>query len=282
MKNKTIAGLALFLTIVALLVFVYISFLGAEYLFEGNHLLVIPMMLVGGALLVWCIRVMCRSKASRDKRNGLPKEVAAILGAVFILLVGGIAFTQFLFVYDHQKELRDTVLATAEDVSKIDSIYKDYAQKRIDAYGQKLKKGKDTKNLTKQERSMMTNSLKRRLIPSEYDTICAERKQWLAAVNDASVWNISTPRNLHYIVTAGQDWTEQYRQVSSVIYKNEDVEPFGDGDTAFNPSEASLQFSTPHMPNMRSLVAIAVCCFFILTIYFHIKRPKNWYDNNHR
>ncbi|MBO4820404.1 MAG: hypothetical protein J5548_02950 [Prevotella sp.] len=276
MKKETIAGFALFLTIMALVVFAYISFLGMEYLFEGNHLLTIPLLLLGGMLLSWCIRVMCRSKASRDKRSGLPKEVSAIIGAIAILLVGSVAFTQFLFVYDHQKELRESMFATIGEVSKIDSVYKDYAQSRIKTYDKTLKKAHD------KDRSEKKRSLKRRLIPADYDTICVQRKQWLASINDASVWNVSTPRNLHYIVTAGHDWTEEYKQVSAVIYQNEEAIPFGEGDTAFTQSEANLQFSTPHMPNGRSLVATVLCCLLILTTYFHVRRPKSWYVGNHR
>ena len=102
-------------------------------------------------------------------------------------------------------------------------------------------------------------------MPAEYDTICAERQRWLMALHDASVWNISTPRNLHYIVTAGQDWTEQYRQVSSIIYKGEKAEPFGSGETLFIPGEEYKQFSQPHRPDLSSLAATIFCCLLILT-----------------
>lgn len=276
MKKKTIAVFASSLTVLAFFAFFGISFLGAEYLFEGNHVLSISLLLAGALLLYWCLCVMCKSKASRDKRHSLPKEVAAIAGAIVIFLVGSIAFIQFLFVFDHRKELRETMFATADDVSKIDSVYKDYAQTRVKAYDKTLKKRGDNDRLAKK------SSLKRRLMPADYDTICTQRKQWLASVNDASVWNVSTPRNLHYIVTAGYDWTEEYKKVSSIIYEHEEAVPYGEGDTAFTRSEANLQFSTPHKPNGSSFVATVLCCLLILTKYFNTRRPKSWYDSGHR
>jgi uncharacterized membrane protein YidH (DUF202 family) len=278
MQKKSIAGFALLVTIAALLVFVYISFLGTEYLLEGNHLLAVPLVLLGAALLSYAISVMCKSKGSRDKRKGLPKEVAAIMAAVLILLVGSIAFTQFLYVHDHQRQLRETLFSTADDVSRIDSVYKDYAMQRVNAYRKLLKK----ERYPSEKQTSMTKSLRRRLMPEEYDTICADRKRWLASVHDAGVWNISTPRNLHYLVSAGHDWTEQYREVSSVIYKGEVAEPFGSGETEFFLSEESRQFSKPHRPDSRSMAATVICCLLILTTYWHIRRPKNRYAGSHR
>ena len=278
MQKKTIAGFALLLTIAALLVFVYISFMGTEYLLEGNHLVAIPLVLLGTALLSYSIWVMCKSKASRDKRKGLPKEVAAFTMAILILLAGSIAFTQFLYVYDHQQQLRETLFSTADDVSMIDSMYKDYAKDRVRAYRNLLKK----ERYPSAKRTRLTESLRRRLMPAEYDTICAERQRWLASLHDAGVWNISTPRNLHYIVTAGQDWTEQYSRVSSVIYKGEKVETFGSGKTLFEPSEENKKFSRLHRPDFRSMVATVVCCLLILTTYLHVRRPRSRYAGNHR
>lgn len=278
MQKNTIAGFALLLTIAALLVFVYISFMGTEYLVEGNHLVAIPLVLMGTAFLSYSIWVMCKSKASRDKRKGLPKEVAAFVMTIFILLIGSVAFTQFLYVYDHQQQLRETMFSTADDVSRIDSIYKDYAQDRVKAYSSLLKKEK----YPSVKQTLLTRSLKRRLMPAEYDTICAERQRWLASLHDAGVWNISTPRNLHYIVTAGQDWTEQYRQVSSVIYKGEKVEPFGSGETLFVPDEGYKKFNQPHKPDLRSMAATIVCCLLILTTYLHVRRPRSRYAGSHR
>ena len=278
MQKKTIAGFALLVTIAALLVFVYISFLGTEYLLEGNHLLAIPLVLVGAALLSYSIYVMCSSKASRDKRKGLPKEIAAFIVAILILLAGSVAFTQFLYVHDHRQELRECLFSTAEEVSKIDSVYKDYALARVNTYRKLLKK----EHYSSSKQASMTKSLSRRLMPAEYDTICADRKRWLASVHDAGVWNISTPRNLHYIVTAGYDWTEQYREVSSVIYKGEETESFGTGETVFAKSEESRQFSKPHRPDSRSLAATIVCCLLILTTYWHVRRPRSRYVGSHR
>ena len=254
------------------------SFYETMQLFEGNHLLAISLVILGAALLSWCITVMCKSKASRDKRKGLPREVAAIMGAIVILGAGSIAFNQFLYVHDHQRQLRETLFRTVDEVSQIDSVYKSYATDRVAAYRTLLRK----ERYAKAKETAMTRSLRRRLMPADYDSICSDRRRWLASVSDAGVWNISTPRNLHYIVTAGQDWTEQYQRVSAIIYKGEDAQPFGMGETAFAQSEQNRQFASPHRPDSRSMAATLVCCLLILTTYLHIRRPKSWYAGHHR
>ncbi len=278
MQKKTIAGFALLLTIAALLVFVYISFMGAEYLLEGNHLVAVPLVLLGAALLSWSIWMMCTSKASRDKRRGLPKEVAAFAMTIMVLLAGSVAFTQFLYVHDHQRQLRETLFSTAAQVSRIDSLYKDYAQGRVKAYRSLLRKERYPSG----KRALLEKSLKRRLMPAGFDRICEDRQRWLASLHDAGVWNISTPRNLHYIVTAGREWTEQYSQVSSVVYKGEKAEPFGYGETSFTHGESSRVFCKPHKPNLRSMAATIVCCLLILTTYLHVRRPRSRFAGSHR
>ena len=62
------------ITVVALLAYALIVFLGMEYLWEGIHEIALPLTLAGVAVLALCVYVMCKSKASRNKRQGLPSS----------------------------------------------------------------------------------------------------------------------------------------------------------------------------------------------------------------
>ena len=288
MKNNTITGIALLLTIVALTTFAFIALLGLEYLFRGLHALVIPLLVAGVCALSYCIYLMCVSKASRNKRSGRPREVLAIAGAAALLYAGSIPFTQFLYVHDHRQELISDLSTTVGYVESIDSAYLSYAQQRIKDYKSLVKKEK----FSKQKREALVASLTRRLLPANRDSVCAERQEWVSSIGVPSVWSLSTPRNLSRIVEAGEEWTKQYQQISAVIYKGEKHEMFGDGDIALpkeqvesnekSTTEAVLpytqslrRFFVRQKPDYRSLLIATVCCLLILTTYFHIRRPKN-------
>ena len=278
MNYKTTAGFALLLTILAILTFGGIAFLGMEYLFEGNHTLAILSTISGVILLSYCLKVMCRSKASRNKRSGLPREIFAIIVAIIILAAGSIPFTQFVYVLDHKQMLHKCLTETVQQVRDIDSLYKDYAQERVRKYKGVLYKSRYSSDKVK----LMTKSLERRLMPAQYDTVHAQRKEWLGSLTEASVWNISTPRNLHYIVKAGQEWTAEYNKVSSIIYRGEEASAFGTESTAFEPNESHRLLSEPQKPDWRSIMAVLATISLILTTYIHIRRPKSTYVGSHR
>lgn len=278
MQKKTFAGVALFCTIATLLMFSCIAFLGAEYLLHGSHQKAIPITMAGMALIIYCVSVMCRSKKSRNKRSGLPREVAAFIIAIVLLVIGSIPFTQFIYVHNHQEELRDCMVQTANAVNNIDSLYKEYAEARVRRYKSHLYKNHFSSEATRQR----VESLRRRLIPEDFDAIHTERQQWLSTLSSADVWNISTPHNLHYLIKAGHDWTEQYAKVSKVVYQGEKAEPFGSGDTAFTAIDAGEQFSQFQKPDILSVLAVLLAIGLILTTYLHLRRPKNKYVGDHR
>jgi hypothetical protein len=278
MPNKTSEGVALLFTIIALLAFVYIAFLGTEYMVEGNHLTAIALSLLFVVVLAYSIRTMCKSKASRNKRSGMPREIGSIVITSAFLGLGSIPFNHFLYVLDHQKEVKESIMSISQSVSDIDSLYADYAESRIRSYKQLLYK----EHYPSKKVKAMTNSLKRRLLPQDMDSVRTDRRQWLGTLKESSVWNISTPRNLHYIIEAGEDWAKQYATLSKTIYKGEKAEPFS---TEANAEAAAVlkQLSTPKPhANKRGIGATLLCCALVLTTYLHIRRPKSKFAGSHR
>ena len=278
--KKTITGFALLLTIVALITYAFIALLGLEYLLRGFHAVVFPLIVGGLAALSYCIYVMCKSKASRDKRTGLPREVLSIAGAGVLLFAGSIPFTQFLYVHDHREALVADMLTTVSEVGTIDSAYLQYADRRIAAYKRLLKKEK----FGKLKQQCLVTSLQRRLLPSNREEVSAERQEWLHSIGTPNVWSIATPRNLSRIIEAGEEWTKQYTIVSAIVYKGENEEPFAtltedsEEKETGNKTASLKRFFKRQRPDYRSLLIATGCCLLILTTYFHIRRPKNRYE----
>lgn len=278
MQNNATSGIALLITAAALLAYSSIAFLGTEYLLGGNHLTAIALTLMGVVILVYCIYVMCKSKASRNKQSGLPREILSIIIVVLLLFVGSIPFTQFFYIHDHQEELQTTLNETTARLGEVDSLYASYARHRIADYRKQLHK----KHIGKSKAKAMEVSLERRLIPESFDTIRLERQEWLRTFHDVSVWSIFTPRKLHHLMEQEEQWNEQYNILSSVIYQNEKAEPFTPDSTALVASIQLSPYLSPQKADGRSMLMMAACCLLILTTYFHIRRPKNRYEGNHR
>lgn len=266
------------ITVVALLAYALIVFLGMEYLWEGIHEIALPLTLAGVAVLACCVYVMCKSKASRNKPQGLPREIIAIVIAVVILYLGRTPFSQFFYVYDHQEELRKGIQETVEDVAQIDSLYQNYAHQRLRNYRKELKRQRVARTKAK----ALEKSLRRRLLPTMLDTIQVQRQQWLSSLGKTQVWSLSTPRSIHYLLRASEEWTTQYQQVSSVIYRGEKAEAFNSDGMIGVTADKLVPFLTPQQADSRSVVVMVLCCILILTTYFHIRRPKSRFDSGHR
>ena len=278
MMHNGRAGLALLVTIFALLGFSIFAFYGIEYLLDGNHLLAIGISLLGLFLLSICLYNMCKSKANRSKRSGLPIEISSIIIATIVLLVGSIPFTMFVTVIHHENEFVSSITETAKKVGTIDSCYQAYANHRIANYENFLKR----KHYKSTDTRSKVNSLRRRLMPENMDSIYHERQDWIKSLDTVSIWNVSTAKNLHYIVMAGDDWCEQYRQRSSLFYEGEDSIPFDIDRSIIDSQMIYTNLRTPHLPDSTSLLVAAVCIIGILTTYFYIRRPRNRYSGHHR
>jgi len=276
--NNGKAGVALFITVVALICFSIFAFYGMEYLFEGNHWLTISLWLCGFAVLSVSLWFMCKSKAYRSKRSGLPIEISSIIIAIIVLFVGSIPFTMFVSVLNHKKEFTSSITETAHNIATIDSCYQAYTNQRLADYESYLRHNR----YRSADIPSKINSLRRRLTPENVDSISHERQEWLKSLDSVNIWNVSTARNFHYIILAGEDWCEQYRQRSSLFYEGEDTTLF-DLDQSVIASQSSYRkLRTPHSPDGISLVATMACIFLILTSYFYIRRPRNRYSGHHR
>ncbi|MBR5685220.1 MAG: hypothetical protein IKX18_03585 [Muribaculaceae bacterium] len=266
------SGLALLLTILSLLAFAFMAFMGLEYLLEGNHLVAVLICLGGMALLGLCIRMACWGKETRKKKQGYAIEILSLLAAGIILYFGRTPFSQFVYVVNHQQDINNLVVEARDRACKIDTAYDEYAHKRLAAYERYLKKTvKDNQHTV----SMKVRSLERRLLPEDMTEVQDERKDWLDQLQNVNVWNIATAKNLGYLISASDDWVKQYADVSNFMYEGERCEPFVmQGDDI---KDRYKEFTTPRTPDRLSNIAMAVCCLLILTFYIVSLRSKSRY-----
>lgn len=266
------SGLALLLTILSLLAFAFAAFMGLEYLLEGNHLIAVLICLGGMLLLALCIRMACWGKVTRKKRQGYVIEILSLLGAAVILYFGRTPFSQFVYVVNHEQDINSLVVEARDNASKIDTAYDAYAQKRLDNYERYLKKNKEGSQVVGQK----VNSLKRRLQPDDMSLVRDERTAWLDKLQKVNVWNIATPKNLYYLISASDDWVEQYAEVSSMMYEGEKSEPFTLQIDAIK--DRYKEFTTVRPADRWSNIAMAACCLLILTFYIVSRRSKSRYQ----
>lgn len=278
MMHNGKAGVALSVTVLALLLFSIAAFYGMEYLYDGDHAIAISSTLVGLTFLSVCIYFMCKSKSSRNKRSGLPIEIISMSVACFVLVLGSIPFNIFISAIEHEKAFVGSITETARNVSAIDSSYQAYVNRRVTNYERYL----NTKKYRTSAVRSMANSLRRRLTPEDMDLVRFERKLWLSELDSVSIWNVSTAKNIRYIVTAGEDWCRQYRLRSSLFYEGEDTTQFEFDKSLLASQSAYERLRAPHLYGGLGLLTAVFCFIGIFTTYFFIRRPRNRYSGHHR
>lgn len=261
------SGLALLLTVLAMLVFAFFAFMGTEYLCDGDHMRValfcLPAFLILGCF-VWLAQ---RIKLGRKKNTAL--EITSLVGALCIVLVGMVPFSQFVYTIEHEAEINQLVEDSRDAAMSIDSLYENYANERVADY-KRYNNNKATKK---------TRSLHRRLFPEDRDSIVQQRAGWLATLHTIDLWNVATARNLHHIITASEQWTEQYAEVSAIIYQGEQSEPFSVDNSDIR--ERYAQFTTFHWPLTRwSVIAGLVCSVLMSVSYIVCTRSRNKSQGN--
>ncbi len=293
-SKDTPYGIALALSGIALLAFGALTFLGLDYRFEGNLYVVVPMMLAGAAVVIWALVKMCKMKQTLRVREGAVKEIAFALLVLAVLGCASVPFTNFLHVLDHQDEFQAGVDSTVIVVKGIDEAYKTYANERVNNYRNHLRslwtgssayrtELEGAAGNTKEEKiASLTNSLQRRLLSINTEDVAKARNQWLESLHSISVWNILTPRNIAAVGNAGNEWVEQYRKVSEMIYVGENAEPFAMPQLENKLSSTIASFTRFHRPDLRGIFAALFCFVFIMIPYFQTRRNTKGKRGTHQ
>lgn len=272
------------LAIIVLLGFSYITFMGLVYHSGGSLQTPVILTCVFIAVVITCILIMCKSRATRWKSIGTAGQIlfgAIILGA---FLAGTIPFTNFLRVAASADEFRELVDETGKAASQLDEAYTDYVSKRVREYKDNLEASAyndstadnsyrraigNAVGRTPQERiSRLSSSLANRLQPDSTATIVAARHKWLDESKNASIWNPATPENFNKIQSTVESWLTNYRELSKTHYVGDTKADFEYKDFDTSLKKLTDSYSEFRKPSFLAIL-IAVLCFGVMLLpYF--------------
>lgn len=285
--NKTRFNFAAVFSIMVLLVYAFIAFMGLIYWKNGE--LTIPLLLTlgGVAVVLLCLYVMCVGKESRWRIG----RVGEILFGIIILatfVLAAFPFTNFMKVIDKQDDIKGRIDTLFTSAKNLDSAYDNYANERISKYESSLKIISSGKNIRPSEYrevlagaagnsddekiANLSKSLKRQLLPENMDTIRAERMKWLESANKMSVWNMLLPSNINKIANEVDNFVSNYADVSKNIRKGEEANPFAYENLNNNLGELQQIYTKFSKPSVMSLIASLVAFLIMLLPYIVAQR----------
>ena len=285
--NKTRFNFAAVFSIMVLLVYAFIAFMGLIYWKNGE--LTIPLLLTlgGVAVVLLCLYVMCIGKESRWRIGRVGEIVfGIIILATFIL--AAFPFTNFMKVINKQDDIKGRIDTLFTSAKNLDSAYDNYANERISKYESSLKIISSGKNIRPSEYrevlagavgnsddekiANLSKSLKRQLLPENMDTIRAERIKWLESANKMSVWNMLLPSNINKIANEVDNFVTNYADVSKNIRKGEKVQPFAYDNLNNNLGELQQIYTKFSKPSALSLIVSLVAFLIMLLPYIVAQR----------
>ena len=276
-------------SIIVLLVFSYITFLGLVYWKEGDFKL--PCLLTAILIIsvLVCVYVMCLSKATRWKRIGTIGQLFFGLIILAVLLSAAFPFTNFLRVTKDSPVIAKQVIEVCDAAINLDKAYEAYVNKRIEGYQSNLsiivkgKKANPTRykecvggasGKTDEEKIRnLSKSLKNKLYPESTITIVNERHDWLESARAANVWNPFTPSNIREIDDQVNGWVDNYKNLASVKYKGEDSMEFAYDSFSSKLSQLTNTYTVFQSPSLFSIV-ISVICFIIMLLPYLVTRES--------
>ena len=279
--NRSKFSFAAVFSLMVLLGYSYLMFMGLVYWQGGSIGLPLGLTLGFIALVVACLTVMCLSRATRWKRIGLIGQ--CIFGFIILLafIASAVPFTNFTDVVSQQDKFNSEINNVLHAARSLDNDYMDYVEQRLSSYRSRLTTISEQRaqhpqeyrqclqgaagNTDGQKIENMVNSLRRKLVADSLSQITQERQQWLEGAAGMSAWNLMLPTNMKKINEEVTNWTIMYTNISDVTYAGEQAVPFEYPE--FNTELASLTRNYTHMhaPSVLAII-IALACFGIMLL----------------
>lgn len=204
------------LAAVVLLAYTYISFLGMLYKVDGVAWKAVLFAFAVIAIVSACVYFMVNAKVTKNKEIGIIGQI--LLGLVILgtFLYSGAPFTSFLKVTGNKTSIEKEIANVKQLAAGIDTSYNVYANNRVYQYKRSL----DSRD------ELRVQSLQRRLLPDALLTAQTQRQKWVSQIEDMTIWNIMLPQNLKYMQQCVNDWSDNYYQLSSIAYDQQQLQPF--------------------------------------------------------
>lgn len=275
---------SLVFSIVVLLAFAYITFLGLVYWRAGN--LSTPLLITAGliAIVLLCVIIMCKAKETRWKNIGTFGQIFFGFIVLVAFLLSAVPFTNFLRVRHDKEDISKKVNEACEAAIAMDEAYSNYVDQRLADYQDNLNlmvRGKDISpteynecvagatGATDEEKiAALTKSLHMKLMPDTTAAIVAERQKWITDAKEVKILNPLTPANINTVDQQVNGWLENYQELSSVRYKGEETQGFEYTQFESKLKQLTDTYTKFRFPSIWAIL-IAIACFGIMLLpYF--------------
>lgn len=222
------------LSIIVLLVFSYITFLGLVYWQDGDFAIAGTLTAILFILGVFSVYFLTASAESRWGNVRLYGQIGFGSITFILLMLASFPFTNFLAVSSDSDLLEKEISEIRDAAIAMDSAYNEYVTNRTDSFRVALndmakEKGERYKTCiagasgaTDDEKIFaVVTSLKNRLLPTSAKKTIEGRHEWLKNSCDVNPWNPYTPANLAKIGSSVSSWKDDYTKISKITYKGE-------------------------------------------------------------
>lgn len=291
MGNKKF-NFAFVISIIVLLIYSYIVFMGIVYWKDGDIVQGIIYSVALIAVTLACIVIMCKAKATRWKKTG--NIVQIVCGAVILvaLALSTMPFAHFINLVVRQNEISQSFEKAHLYGSQSAVAYHNYVKEReaktrdflnaVDA-GHGVRNpseyeaifglpGNDS-NAEKIDR--MINSLHKILLPESVTRASDEALNNLDKGAKMSVWNIAMPQYINSIDHMVKNNVETFSNLSKKAhgYKGDNnYPPFTYQQYTSQSAQLKEMLTHMSMPSIVSIIAALVCFAFMLLPYYLVER----------
>ena len=275
---------SLVFSIVILLAFAYITFLGLVYWKEGH--LSTPVLITAGliAIVLVCVIIMCKARETRWKGIGMFGQIFFGFIILTTFLLSAVPFTNFLRVRHDRADIADKVKQACDAAIAMDSAYTNYVEQRISDYQDNLDlivMGKDinpsvyaecvegaTGGSDEEKIQALVASLRKKLMPESTVEIVTKRQKWIADAKGVNVLNPMTPANINTVDQQVNSWLENYQELSNIQFKGEEVGMFEYSQFESKLTELTDAYSKFQFPSLWAIIVAVVCFGIMLLPYF--------------
>lgn len=283
MKQETFNWGTVF-SVIVLLVYAYISFLGLVYWRKGDILLPLLLAVVFIVFVLACLTGLRKSKASRY--TGRKVKGQAVFGFLILIsfIVAAIPFSTFTHVLERKKQINESIMSVYQAAQSLDESYVQYANTRIANYQERLEMVSNGKrsnpsayrecmegaygNTDDEKIANLSKSLKMTLLPDSTTAMQEKRSNWLQSVKDMTVLNVMLPANIQKINDQVQHWTDNYKTLSSKIYQGEEAEAFTYPKFSNSLEDLTGFYTKLGTPTPLSIILAVVAWLIMLLPYF--------------
>lgn len=280
---------SLVFSIMVLLVFGYLTFMGLVYRMGGNILYPAIITVVGVMLVLLFIIAMCLARATRWQKIGLIGQLIFGTLVFAILILSSIPFTNFVRVEHDKESIYEKVRNTCDAALALDESYKGYVDNRINSYRKNLnticlaKKiqpaeynnciGNAYGNTDQDKIDNLSKSLRMKLLPESMDSIIIQRHNWLKSARNASIWNPLTPSNINKIDDIVNGWIDNYIRLATTTYQGEYTKNFEYKDFSSNLQDLTSSYKTFQKPRLTP-VCLSFLCFLVMLLPYIMTRKS--------